>query len=69
MNDASALTQFYIALSDLIYDLDGVSLSAEISDYKNFPVVSWTHNGSMFVPDNRTFTKVLLTVMMTNTTG
>lgn len=55
MNDASALTQFYIALPDIIYDLDGISLSAEISDYKNFPVVSWTHNGSMFVPDNRTF--------------
>ena len=44
MNDASALTQFYIALTDIIYDLDGISLSAEISDYKNFPVVSWTHN-------------------------
>ena len=56
MNDASALTQFYIALPDIIYDLDGISLSAEISDYKNFPVVSWTHNGSKFVPDNRTFT-------------
>ena len=42
MNDASALTQFYIALPDIIYDLDGISLSAEISDYKNFPVVSWT---------------------------
>lgn len=55
MNEAIALTQFYIALPDIIYDLNGIVLSVEISDYKNFPAVSWTHNGTMFVPDKGTF--------------
>ena len=54
LNEANALTQFYIALPDIIYDLSGITLSVEISDYKNSPIVSWTHNGSAFVPDNGT---------------
>jgi hypothetical protein len=54
MNHTSALTQFYISLPDIIYDLNGVTFSVEISDYKNSPIVSWTYNGSMFVPDKRT---------------
>ena len=54
INEVNGLTQFYIALPDVVKDLNGVTLSVEISDYKNFPTVSWTHNGSMLVPDNRT---------------
>src|SRR4030095_1259719 len=54
MDRASALTQFYISLPDIIYDLNGITLSVEISDYKNSPVVSWTNNGSMFLPDKTT---------------
>jgi hypothetical protein len=55
-NDASAFTQFYVALPDIIDDLTGITISVEVSDYKNFPVVSWTHDGSIFVPDNKTVT-------------
>lgn len=47
-NEVKAMTQFYIALPDAIQDLDGVTLSVEISDYKNLPVISWTYNGSLF---------------------
>jgi hypothetical protein len=54
MNDANALTQFYVALPDVIRDLTGITLSVEIPDYKDFPVLSWTHNGSIFLPDNKT---------------
>lgn len=54
VNYASAFTQFYVALPDIIYDLTGITISVEVSDYKNFPVVSWTHDGSTFVPDNKT---------------
>ena len=56
LNVASAFTQFYVALPDIINDLYGISISIEISDYKNSPVISWTHDGSRFVPDNRTVT-------------
>jgi hypothetical protein len=53
-HDANALTQFYFALPQVIEDLDGIKLSVSISDYKNTSKVSWTHNGSFFIPDNNT---------------
>jgi len=49
-----ALTQFYFAIPSVIQDLKGIILSVEIHDNDNFRVVSWTHNDSSFVPDNKT---------------
>ena len=54
INDVGAFTQFYVALPDIVYELYGITISIEISDHTNSPSVSWTHNGSMFVPGNKT---------------
>ena len=49
-----ALTQFYFAIPSVIQELTEITLSVEINDNDNFQVVSWTHNGSSFIPDNKT---------------
>jgi hypothetical protein len=54
MSHAEAKTEFYIAIPDIIQNLDGISLSVEIQDENNFHTVRWNHNGSTFNPDNRT---------------
>jgi hypothetical protein len=51
---AEAKTEFYMAIPDIIQDLDGVTLSVEIHDENNFHTVSWNHNGSTFIPNNMT---------------
>jgi hypothetical protein len=54
ITDVNALTQFYVALPDIIYELYGTAVSVEIFDPEDSSVVSWMHDGSEFVPDNRT---------------
>ncbi len=54
LGKADLMTQFYFSIPDVIQDLRGVSLSAEIHDEHNFCVFSCKHNGKSFIPDNRT---------------
>lgn len=51
IGEVSAITQFYFAIPDVIEDLQGITFSVEIGDHD---VVSWTHDGVSFIPDNRT---------------
>jgi hypothetical protein len=52
-NMALALTQVYFSIPDAVEDLYGITLSVESLD-DNPIVISWTHDGSKFIPDNKT---------------
>ncbi len=54
IGNAYSITQFYFTIPSGIQDLSEITLSVEIHDNDNFRVVSWTHNGSLFIPDNKT---------------
>jgi hypothetical protein len=48
-----ALTQFYFSIPDVVQDLQGIKFTVIPSD-GNMDVVSWTNNGTIFLPDNKT---------------
>ncbi len=53
-NQANAITQFYFAIPTVITDLKEITFSVDINDDNNFHSVSWTYNGSSFIPNHGT---------------
>jgi hypothetical protein len=49
-----AITNFYIALPDVIQDLRGITFTIETTGDEIYKYASWTNNGSSFIPDNNT---------------
>lgn len=51
-----AVTNFYVAIPDVVQNLKGITFTVETSDNGNYTYASWTNNGSYFIPDNQTLT-------------
>lgn len=50
----AAVTNFYLALPDVVQDMGGITFTIETSDDEIYNYASWTNNGSSFIPDNIT---------------